>query len=467
CGGSASGKTTVATRIIEALDVPWVVLLSMDSYYKVLDEGQQALAARSDYNFDHPDAFDFELLVSVLRKLKKGKSVKVPVYDFTTHSRRREWKTVYGANVIVFEGILAFANKELLKLLDMKVFVDTDSDIRLVRRLQRDIMERGRDVAGVIKQYNKFVKPAFEQYIEPTVQVADIVVPRGGENFVALDLIVQHVHSQLEKPLPPCRAALASAHQGQPLPKTLSVLESTPQVRGMHTIIRNKDTTRDEFIFYSKRLMRLLIEHALSFLPLKSVTVETPQGTMYEGKRFHRQRITGVSILRAGETMEQALTAVCKDIRLGKILIQTNLDTGEPELHYLRLPKEISEDYVILMDSTVSTGAAAMMAVRVLLVRGWAVGWDPLGLAGLSHLPVPPQDHDVQEDRIFLLSLLMAEMGVHSVAYAFPRVHIITTAVDKRVNEEFHIIPGIGNFGDRYFGTDGPSGWCEGDSMDC
>ncbi|NXV80997.1 UCKL1 protein, partial [Atlantisia rogersi] len=186
---------------------------------------------------------------------------------------------------------------------------------------------------------------------------------------------------------------------------------------------RNRDTTRDEFIFYSKRLMRLLIEHALSFLPLKPVTVETPQGTTYEGKRFHRQRITGVSILRAGETMEQALTAVCKDIRLGKILIQTNHDTGEPELHYLRLPKEISEDYVILMDSTVSTGAAAMMAVRVLL------------------------DHDVQEDRIFLLSLLMAEMGVHSVAYAFPRVRIITTAVDKRINEEFHIIPGIGEGG--------------------
>ncbi|NWH71630.1 UCKL1 protein, partial [Piaya cayana] len=255
CGGSASGKTTVARKIIEALDVPWVVLLSMDSFYKVLDEGQQALAARSDYNFDHPDAFDFELLVSVLRKLKKGKSVKVPVYDFTTHSRRREWKTVYGANVIVFEGILAFANKELLKLLDMKVFVDTDSDIRLVRRLQRDIMERGRDIVGVIKQYHKFVKPAFEQYIEPTVQVADIVVPRGGENFVALDLIVQHVHSQLEKvrrglsgvvtllllaliTRSRSRAALASAHQGQPLPKTLSVLENTPQVRGMHTIIR-------------------------------------------------------------------------------------------------------------------------------------------------------------------------------------------------------------------------------------
>ncbi|XP_017556524.1 uridine-cytidine kinase-like 1 isoform X1 [Pygocentrus nattereri] len=440
CGGSASGKTTVANKIIEALDVPWVVLLSMDSFYKVLSNEEQELAAKNEYNFDHPDAFDFELLVNVLRKLKKGKSVKVPVYDFTSHCRRKEWKTVYGANVVIFEGILAFANKELLKLLDMKVFVDTDSDIRLVRRLKRDISERGRDIGGVIKQYNKFVKPAFEQYIEPTVQVADIVVPRGGENFVALDLIVQHVHSQLEKrKLRWDISALASAHQGQPLPKTLSVMESTPQVRGMHTIIRNKETNRDEFIFYSKRLMRLLIEHALSFLPLKPVSVETPQGTIYEGKRLSGKRITGVSILRAGETMEQALMAVCKDIRLGKILIQTNHDTGEPELHYLRLPKDISEDYVILMDSTVSTGAAALMAVRVLL------------------------DHDVQEDKIFLLSLLMAEMGVHSVAYAFPKVRIITTAVDKKVNDEFHIIPGIGNFGDRYFGTDAPSDWYESD----
>ncbi|XP_061602744.1 uridine-cytidine kinase-like 1 [Cololabis saira] len=439
CGGSASGKTTVANKIIEALDVPWVVLLSMESFYKVLNKEEQELATKHEYNFDHPDAFDFDLLVTVLRKLKKGKSIKVPVYDFASHNRRKEWKTVYGANVVIFEGILAFANKELLKLLDMKVFVDTDSDIRLIRRLKRDISLCGRDISGIIKQYNNFVKPAFEQYIETTMQLADIVVPRGGENFVALDLIVQHVHSQLEKREINVRSALASAHQGQPLPKTLSVMESTPQVRGMHTIIRNKETNRDEFIFYSKRLMRLLIEHALSFLPLKPVSVETPQGGIYEGKRLCGKRITGVSILRAGETMEQALTAVCKDIRLGKILIQTNHGTGEPELHYLRLPKDISEDYVILMDSTVSTGAAALMAVRVLL------------------------DHDVAEDKIFLLSLLTAEMGVHSVAYAFPKVRIITTAVDKGVNDQFHITPGIGNFGDRYFGTDAPSDWCESD----
>ncbi|XP_044603769.1 uridine-cytidine kinase-like 1 isoform X5 [Equus asinus] len=349
-GGSASGKTTVARMIIEALDVPWVVLLSMDSFYK---------------------------------------------------------------------------------LLDMKIFVDTDSDIRLVRRLRRDISERGRDIEGVIKQYNKFVKPAFDQYIQPTMRVADIVVPRGSGNTVAIDLIVQHVHSQLEeRKLRWDMAALASAHQCHPLPRTLSVLKSTPQVRGMHTIIRDKETSRDEFIFYSKRLMRLLIEHALSFLPFQDCVVQTPQGQDYAGKCYAGKQITGVSILRAGETMEPALRAVCKDVRIGTILIQTNQLTGEPELHYLRLPKDISDDHVILMDCTVSTGAAAMMAVRVLL------------------------DHDVPEDKIFLLSLLMAEMGVHSVAYAFPRVRIITTAVDKRVNDLFRIIPGIGNFGDRYFGTD-------------
>uniref|UniRef100_A0A4W3IPK0 Uridine-cytidine kinase n=1 Tax=Callorhinchus milii TaxID=7868 RepID=A0A4W3IPK0_CALMI len=439
CGGTASGKTTVARKIIEELDVPWVVLLSMDSFYKVLKKEQQDLAASNDFNFDHPDAFDFDLIVSTLRKLKQGKSVKIPVYDFTTHSRKKDWKILYGASVIILEGIMAFADKELLNLLDMKIFVDTDSDIRLVRRLRRDISERGRDIEGVIKQYNQFVKPSFEQFIEPTMRLADIVVPRGGGNMVAIDLIVQHVHSQLEERELNVRATLASAHQAQPLPETLSVLKSTPQVQGMHTFIRNRDTSRDEFIFYSKRLMRLLIEYALSLLPFRTCTVQTPQGEDYEGRGFDGKRITGVSILRAGETMEPALRAVCKDVRIGKILIQTNHSTGEPELHYLRLPKDISEDHVILMDCTVSTGAAALMAIRVLL------------------------DHDVQEDKIFLVSLLMAEMGVHSVAYAFPQVRIITTAVDKKVNDLFHIIPGIGNFGDRYFGTDAPADWCEED----
>ncbi|XP_020623460.1 uridine-cytidine kinase-like 1 [Orbicella faveolata] len=430
CGGSASGKTTVANKIIEQLGVPWVSMLSLDSFYKVLTLEQHKAALRNEYNFDHPDSFDADLAASVLKKLKEGKSVQVPIYDFKTHSRLDQKNDLYGANVIIFEGIMAFAYKDLRNLMDMKVFVDADPDIRLARRLKRDITERERDLVGVLQQYNTFVKPAFDQYIAPTVVYADIVVPRGGENNVAIDLIVRHVRTQLEQRGFNFRAQLRSAHQGQPLPSSLSILESTSQVRGLHAIIRNENASRDDFIFYSKRLMRILIEHALSLLPFKRDVVRTMEGTVYEGKRFAGKRLCGVSILRAGETMEPALESVCKDIRIGKILIQTNEDTSEPELHYYRLPKDISEDHVILMDATVATGAAALMAIRVLL------------------------DHDVKEENILFVSLIAAESGVHTIAYAYPNVKIVTAAVDPEVNDKFHIIPGIGNFGDRYFGTD-------------
>ncbi len=216
----------------------------------------------------------------------------------------------------------------------------------------------------------------------------------------------------------------------QPLPATLKVLPSTPQIRGLHTFVRNRQTCRDEFVFYARRLIRLVIEYALSLLPFEDVTVTTPQGVEYKGKKSCVSRICGVSIMRAGETMEDALTEVCQDIRVGKILIQTSTDTGEPQLHYLRLPKDIKDYRVILMDATVATGAAAMMAIRVLL------------------------DHEVPEENINLVSLLMAELGVHTIAYAFPKVNIVTTAVDKELNDKFFVLPGMGNFGDRYFGTE-------------
>ncbi|XP_071527610.1 uridine-cytidine kinase-like 1 isoform X6 [Panulirus ornatus] len=431
CGGSASGKTTVARKIIEELDVPWVTLLSLDSFYKVLTEKQHEEAARNEYNFDHPDAFDFELVAKTLVRLKEGKKVEVPIYNFLTHSRETKTKTMYGANVIIFEGILAFYSPDVLKLLDMKVFVDTDSDERLVRRLQRDIAERARELDGVLKQYFKFVKPAFDYYIAPSMVHADIIVPRGGENEVAINLIAQNVMTQLQQRGFKLREKLANANFGMSRPNSLHLLPSTPQIRGLHTFIRNKDTPRDEFIFYSKRLIRLVIEHALTLLPFtQDVTVETPQGIPYEGKRIATEKICGVSILRAGETMENALCEVLKDVRIGKILIQTNLDTGEPELYYLRLPKDIKDYHIFLMDATVATGAAAIMAIRVLL------------------------DHEVTEEHISLCSLLMTEQGVHNIAYAFPKVRIVTTAIDPCVNEKFYIVPGIGNFGDRYFGTE-------------
>ncbi|EDW32007.1 GL11422 [Drosophila persimilis] len=430
CGGSASGKTTVAEKIIESLDVPWVTLLSMDCFYKILNEKQHEQALINEYNFDHPDAFDIELLIDVLTKLKEGRKVEVPVYNFVTHGRETHTKTMYGANVIIFEGILTFHSPEVLRLLDMKIFVDTDPDIRLARRLKRDISQRGRDLRGVLKQYLNMVKPSYANYIAPTMAHADIIVPRGGENKVAIHLIVQHVHTQLQLRGFKLRETLANSYKDQPMPHSLHLLDPTPQIKGLHTFIRCRNTSRDEFIFYSKRLIRLVIEYALSLFPFKMTTVETPQGVLYEGKRMASRKICGVSILRAGETMEQAVCDVCKDIRIGKILIQTNLKTGEPELYYLRLPKDIKDYKVILMDATVATGAAAMMAIRVLL------------------------DHDVPEDNIILASLLMAEIGVHSIAYAFPKVKIVTSALDPEINSKFYVIPGIGNFGDRYFGTE-------------
>jgi len=434
CGGSASGKTTVANKIISELGVPWVTLLSMDSFYKVLNEKQHELAALNQYNFDHPDAFDFELLLKTLQRLKDMKKVEVPIYNFVTHRRETKTVSMYGANVIIFEGILAFHNEEIRNILDMKVFVETDSDVRLARRLKRDISVRGRDIHGVMQQYENHVKPAYDSYIAPTMQHADIIVPRGGENEVAINLIVQHVQTQLTNRGFKLRSKLAEVGNngnGHPKhPHTLKLLPSTPQIRGLHTYVRNKDTNRDEFIFYSKRLIRLVIEYSLSLLPFESVSVSTPQGLQYEGRRCTEKKICGVSILRAGETMEQALSDVCKDIRIGKILIQTNWESGEPELYYLRLPKDIKDYQVILMDATVATGAAAMMAIRVLL------------------------DHDVPEENINLVSLLMAESGVHTIAYAFPGVKIVTSAVDPEINDRFHVMPGIGNFGDRYFGTE-------------
>ncbi|XP_065185040.1 uridine-cytidine kinase-like 1 [Sycon ciliatum] len=429
CGGSASGKTTVANRIIEALQVPWVTLLSMDCFYKVLNEEELVQAANNSYNFDHPDSFDIDLLVETLKKLKEGKNVQVPIYNFTTHGREKISKTMYGANVIIFEGIMAFARADLVELMDLKVFVDTDSDIRLARRLRRDIKERGRELQGVLKQYNSFVKPAFEQHIAPSMAYADIVVPRGAENLVALDLIVRHVRKQLNVRGFKLRSKLRSTQCGEKLPDSVCVLESTNQVRGLHTIIRNQATRRDEFIFYSKRLMRLLLEKVLTFLPFTDKDMQLGEGASYPGKEFNG-KVCGVSILRAGETMEPALQSVCRNVELGKILIQTSEESGEPELHYYRLPDDVADSFVVLMDATLATGAAALMAIRVLL------------------------DHGVQQENLVFASLIAAEQGVHNVAYAFPKVQVVTTAVDKIVNEKFHIIPGIGNFGDRFFGTD-------------
>ncbi|CAF5175313.1 unnamed protein product, partial [Rotaria magnacalcarata] len=170
----------------------------------------------------------------------------------------------------------------------MKIFVDTDADIRLARRLERDITERGRDIDGVIQQYTRFVKPSYDHYIAPTMIYADLIVPRGGENQIAIDLIVRHVNRELQKRGVKVRNELVNrlgVMRDLPMPETFYLIEQTAQIKYLHTIIRNKLTGRDEFIFYSKRLMRVLIEYALSLLPFEDINVETPQGLLYKGKK--------------------------------------------------------------------------------------------------------------------------------------------------------------------------------------
>ncbi|KAF2069424.1 hypothetical protein CYY_009259 [Polysphondylium violaceum] len=198
-GGTASGKTTVCSEIMKRLGNKRIAIICLDSFYKSLTPKDIEAAHDANYNFDHPDAFDWELLQCVLKDLKKGKCAEIPTYCFKSHSRLDETFTIGNADVILFEGILSFYTQALRDQMDIKIFVDTDSDTRLSRRVMRDIAERGRNLENVLCQYEKFVKPAFDDYILPTKKYADVIIPRGADNVVGIDLIVQHIGSKLNE----------------------------------------------------------------------------------------------------------------------------------------------------------------------------------------------------------------------------------------------------------------------------
>ena len=205
-GGTASGKTSLCRKIMEALERKElsaserrVVVINQDRFYRELNEEESARAAKGEYNFDHPDAFDNELMKQSVLKLCKGQKVDLPVYDFKTNTRSKtEKETVYQADVILLEGILVLYNSEIRHLMELKLFVDTDNDTRLARRIQRDIRERGRTPNGVIEQYLRHVKPAFDEFILPTKVYADLIVPGGTTNDVATHAIVHRINTVLE-----------------------------------------------------------------------------------------------------------------------------------------------------------------------------------------------------------------------------------------------------------------------------
>ena len=195
-GGTGSGKTTVVRSILEAAGEERIALIEQDSYYRDIDWRSEADLLR--HNFDHPAAVDNDLLVAHLAALKAGHPVEVPIYDFVRHRRTTRTRRVLPLPVILLEGILIFVEPVLRELLDFKIYVDTDADLRLIRRLGRDIAERGRSVKDVLRQYLETVRPMHLEFVEPSKRWADIIIPEGGENRVALEMVVARVEKLLE-----------------------------------------------------------------------------------------------------------------------------------------------------------------------------------------------------------------------------------------------------------------------------
>jgi uridine kinase len=195
CGGTGSGKTTVANRILESVSRDEVIFIQQDSYYRNLEE--MPLDYRRKVNFDHPDAIDNGLLVEHVRALKAGRAVELPVYDFKTHARRPETLRTEPRPIIIVEGILVFNEERLRDEMDVKVFVDTPDDIRFIRRLRRDVAERGRTVESVIEQYLATVRPMHMQFVEPSKRHADVIIPEGGHNLVSIALLSGRIRERL------------------------------------------------------------------------------------------------------------------------------------------------------------------------------------------------------------------------------------------------------------------------------
>lgn len=194
-GGTGSGKTSVTNKILRFLDKSHVAVIAHDSYYKDIKAYRGATPDK--INFDHPDSLETDLLIRHLQDLKQGRSIRQPMYNFTTHERMKETRLIEPTEIVIVEGILLFVDRELRNQMDIKIFIDADADERLIRRIKRDILERGRSVDSIMNQYTSTVKPMHLEFVEPSKHWADIIVPRGVENDVAIDMVVTKIKSML------------------------------------------------------------------------------------------------------------------------------------------------------------------------------------------------------------------------------------------------------------------------------
>lgn len=395
CGPSGSGKSKLCKDVIEALHMSWSAVISMDSFYAPLPPDVARMPPAEiiqRYNFDDPAAYDFKEAAAFIDAIKKGHRTSIPIYNYSTCAFEPVKRTVYGVDVLIFEGPFIFYTKELEAMFDLKLFVDADDDIRLSRRLRRDTSERARSVAECLLQYSRYVKPAYERFVLPEKKKANLIVPMGTNvnTTVVANLIVQEAKRVLAesewKPvyeLPP----LDADH----VPPGVFTLPETPLIRSMQTVVRDSKTSVDDFIFYSDGLCSLLVEAALTHMPYKRAVVVTPNGSEYEGEQFDSS-ICGVSIIRSGSSMEAPLRRICNGIKIGKILIQSDMN-GCPTLLYVNLPNTMRDKKVLVLDPLLITGATATMAVHVLM------------------------DHDVKPADIFFLTHVASYQGIHVKHY--------------------------------------------------
>ena len=423
-GASASGKTTVCQKIIHGLGDQRCVLVSLDWFYIGLPDGVDP----ATYNFDHPNAFDYASLKETLEKMRQRVPVSVPKYDFTQHRRVEDnCEELDVADVVIVEGILSFYDRSVRDLMHMKIFVDEDPDICLARRITRDVAVRGRTVDSVLEQYTRFVKPSFERFILPTKRYCDIVVPRGGENLVAIDLIIKH--------------SALKIRQGDTrrLYSNLVVMADSYQARGLHTIIRHHEAPREDFVFYADRLMRLLIEEGLGLLPFERKTVITPTGSRYYGVGFVAG-LAALSLIPSGEAMENSLRAVCKAVRIGKILITdedgTVGDHFSPnktrQIKYVSIPPKIQNRHILVLAPVMNTGAACELAVEKLL----------------------SPEIGCMEENIMILSLIVSPEAVKRICGRFTKARLVVSAIDSSIDSNGCVSPGIGDFSARYYGAE-------------
>ncbi|XP_057833975.2 uridine kinase-like protein 4 isoform X1 [Cryptomeria japonica] len=412
-GGTAAGKTTVCNMIISQLRDQRVALVNQDLFYRVLNE--EELKHARDYNFDHPDSFDMECLLDCMTMLKQRKSVDIPSFNHKLHQRCAPVRKVNSSDVIILEGILVFHDPRLCELMNMKIFVDTDADVRLGRRIRRNRVQ-DQDMRSFLDKYYKFVKPAYDEFISPSKKHADIIVPHGGDNHVAINLVVQHIRVKLGE------------HDLCKIYPNLYVINSSFQRKGMHTLQYRNETSKRDFVSYADQLIRVVVEHGLGHLSFTEKKVISPTGSLHIGADFC-ETLCGVSIIRSGESMENALRECCKGIKIGKIFIHGDGDNGNKLINE-NLPKDISNCHLLLLDPVLATGNSAVQAIQLLLEKG------------------------VQESNIIFLNLISAPQGIHMVCKKFPMLKIVTLEIDMALNEEFRVVPGIGEFGERKFGTE-------------